>query len=93
MVERIKDISLLPSVIKELLTALCFNDFELSCLVNSIESKQFIIPYWKMMKEIALISSLNIHTNLENTMTKFEKFYKNYESSFFTMAKAYYSKF
>ena len=92
MVRKIKDVSTLPLIIRELLSSFTFNDFELSCLVESIEAKQLLIPYWTMMKDIASISSLNVHTNFETTMSKFDKFFEKYKPVFSIMAKSYYSK-
>ena len=89
MVKKINDFSKLPAMINELISSFTFSDFELSCLVSAIESKQYIIPYWKIMKDISNISSLNIHSNFDIAKKNLDEFLNKYDSSFSTMANAY----
>jgi hypothetical protein len=89
MVTKVEKIEELPKLIKNSLSSFNFSSSELSFLIESIESNQIIIPYWNMMKEFVILDSLQSHGKTKKTIDEFEKLYKKYDESFFTMASAY----
>lgn len=89
MVQKVERIEDLPKLIKNSLFSFKFSEKEFSCLMESIEKNQIIVPYWEIMKESVIISSILSHGNIEQAIIEFEKLFKKYDESFSVMANTY----
>ena len=58
MVTKISDFNDLSKSIRDSLTNFCFNSNELSFLINSIENKQTLMPYFDILSEAVSICRL-----------------------------------
>jgi len=89
MVKKVKAIEDLPKLINDSIFSFKFSVEEFSFLMEAIESNHLVIPYWNIMKECVVLSSVSTHTNINQTILEFEKLFKKYDESFSIMAHAY----
>jgi len=89
MVTKVQKIEELPKLIKNSLNSFSFSPDELSFLIESITKNQIIVPYWEMMKEFVVVTSLSTHGKTKKLNNEFESLLKKYDQSFFIMASAY----
>lgn len=89
MVTKVEKIEDLPKLIKNSLNSFQFSPDELSFLIESITRNQIIVPYWEMMKEFVIVTSLSTHGETEKVKNEFKNLLKKYDQSFFKIASAY----
>ena len=91
MVKKISNFNELPSAIHEHLNNFSFKSNELSFLVNALENKHIVIPYWDVMSEAIKISTKRIHSSVTETEKDFEEFFNKNQKSFTLIANEYNS--
>ncbi len=89
MVKKISDFNDLTKSIHDSLNNFSFNSNELSFLINSIENKQTLIPYFSILSEALRVSSKRIHHTILETEEEFEIFFNKNQKFFQLMAKKY----
>lgn len=91
MVKKVEKIEELPELIKNALFSFTFSDKELSFLMDAIEKNDVVVPYWEIMKEFVILSSILSHGDTNKAFTKFENLFKKYDDSFSILASAYHT--
>jgi len=89
MVKKISDFNDLTKSIHDSLNNFSFNSNELSFLINSIENKQTLIPYFSILSDALRVSSKRIHYSVSETEEEFEIFFNKNQKFFQLMAKKY----
>ena len=92
MVKKVNDITQLPKIIKNHLNNFKFNPLELNALMVATNSKSLQIPYFSIMKDALIISSIQRNVGGKKSNDLFEKFYSTYEKYFDLIAKSIGSK-
>ena len=89
MVKKISNFYDLPDAIFESLNSFIFNPEELSFLIDAMDNKNIVIPYWDIMSEAITISSKRIHSSIEETEKEFTTFFNRNQESFKIIAEKY----
>ena len=89
MVKKISDFYDLPDAILESLNNYTFNPEELSFLIDAMDNKNIVVPYWDIMSEAITISSKRIHSSIEETEKEFMLFFNRNQESFKMIAEKY----
>jgi len=89
MVTKISDFNDLSKSIDDSLNNFSFNSNELFFLINSIENKQTLMPYFDILSEAIHVSSKRIHHTVSETEEEFEIFFNKHQKFFQLMAKKY----
>ena len=89
MVKKISNFYDLPDAIFESLNSFIFNPEELSFLIDAMDNKNIVIPYWDIMSEAIAISSKRIHSSIEETEKEFTTFFNRNQESFKIIAEKY----
>ena len=83
MITKVDTLTDLPNLISKCLTSYQFNNKEFNVLMKSTESKSILLPYFQIMKDALIISS--IQRNEKNsvlTEKTFNQFYDKYVKDF-----------
>ena len=81
-VKKIEKFSELSNEIKDSLSNSKFNNKELNILMKSIEKNSISIPFFSMIKDGIILSSIQRYENNDKlTESNFKKFYNSYEKS------------
>ena len=93
MVTKITSLTTLPEVIKNTLSNFKFNNKELNALMQIINNQTISVPYFSIMKDGIMLSSIQRNKNDFNlTIKHFEKFYAMHKNYFELIAKTIYLK-
>ena len=65
------------------------NPEELSFLIDAMDNKNIVVPYWDIMSEAITISSKRIHSSIEETEKEFMLFFNRNQESFKMIAEKY----
>ena len=88
MVTKIESIIDLPLKIKNALSNFKFNDKELSMFVKILKEFALPVPYYSIIKDGVLISSIQRNkNNFSLTESAFKKFIEKWEKEFTILAK------
>ncbi|EGG41243.1 Hypothetical protein Nlim_2054 [Candidatus Nitrosarchaeum limnium SFB1] len=92
-VTKVKKFSELSDKIRNTLSNFQFNNKELNVLMKSLEINSISIPYFSIIKDGIVLSSIQRYENNINlTLENFKKFYETYKKSFELMATTIYAK-
>ena len=70
-----------------------FNNKEMNVMIQAIENQTISIPYYSLLKDGVMISSIQRHeNNFDSTIKYFEKYFENYKQNFKLIANTIYSK-
>jgi len=93
MVTKINSFSELSEKIKKTLMNYNFNNKEINALMDSFENQSISIPYFSIIKDGVVLSSIQRYENDPNlTINNFQKFCKKHEKSFKLIAKIIHEK-
>ena len=93
MVTKITSLTTLPKVISNALSNFKFNNKELNALMQIANEQTISIPYYSIMKDGVVLSSIQRNGNDFNlTIKHFRKFYDTHKNHFELIAQTIYSK-
>lgn len=92
MIKKVKKITDLPSAIDAALHDSKFNNKELNALMQASENQSITMPYFPMMKDAILLSSIQKNQDVNSTIRHFQNFYSVYKDYFKLSAQNIYSK-
>ena len=92
MVKKVKKLSELPKTIHDLLQNFQFNNQELSRLVQASNNQSISIPYFSMIKDGVVLSSIQKNNDFSLTFTNFQNYYETYKDYFSLIAENINSK-
>ncbi|MEM2160702.1 MAG: hypothetical protein QXN55_07100 [Candidatus Nitrosotenuis sp.] len=75
MIKKVKKITELASIITDALDNFKFNNMELNALMQATEKQAITIPYFPMMKEAIILSSIQKNGDTDSTINNFQNFY------------------
>jgi len=79
--------------IKNTLDNFEFNNKEMNVMMQAIENQTISIPYYSLLKDGVMISSIQRYeNNFDLTIEHFEKYFENYKQYFKLIANTIYSK-
>jgi hypothetical protein len=93
MVTKINSFLELNEKIKDALNNFQFNNREMNVLIQAFENQTISVPYFSILKDGIIISSIQRFENDFNlTMKYFEKYFENHKQHFKLIANTIYSK-
>ena len=93
MVTKIISLTTLPDVISNALSNFKFNNKELNALMQAVNEQTISIPYFSIIKDGVVLSSIQRNENDFNlTIKHFQKFYDTHKNHFELIAQTIYSK-
>lgn len=92
MVFKAKNFSELSLLIKRAIDSNDFNDFELNALLKATKNQSLDIPFFLMLKDAIIVSSIQNELNTQKTTEFFEIFFQNYLYYFSLIAKDIFKK-
>ena len=93
MVTKITSLTTLPDSISNALSNFKFNNKELNALMQAVNDQTISIPYFSIIKDGVVLSSIQRNENDFNLTTKhFQKFYDTHKNHFELIAQTIYSK-
>lgn len=94
MVNKINNLTDLPSLISKTMNSFEFNNKELNALIFSSDSQSLQLPYFQIMRDALTVSSLQrLEKNFKSTEKKFNDFYRNYNKDFELLGNEFNKKF
>jgi len=91
-IKKADKITELSSIINQALSDLQFNNTELEALIQATENKSLSVPYYSMMKDALVLSSIQRNGSFDVTIANFQKYQSTFKEYFTLMAKTIYSK-
>jgi len=92
-VTKVNSITDLPNIISNVLKNFKFNYKEFNALIQAYDNKSITIPYFSMIKDGLVLSSIQRNSNdLDLTNNNYQQFYEKYKNYFELMAKTIFSK-
>ena len=92
MIKTVQDITQLPEIINNHLKNFKFSNLELNALMEATNFCSIPVPYFSMMKDALVVSSIQKSFGIEKSVDAFEKFYSTFEKHFKLIAKSMISK-
>ena len=93
MVTKIVSLTTLPDVINNALSNFKFNNKELNALMQVVNDQTISVPYFSIIKDGVVLSSIQRNENNFNlTIKHFQKFYDTHKNHFELIAQTIYSK-
>lgn len=93
MVTKIISLTTLPNVINNALSNFKFNNKELNALMQVVNDQTISVPYFSIIKDGVVLSSIQRNENNFNlTIKHFQKFYDIHKNHFELIAQTIYSK-
>lgn len=93
MVTKIISLPTLPDSISNAISNFKFNNKELNALMQAVNDQTISIPYFSIIKDGVVLSSIQRNENDFNLTTKhFQKFYDTHKNHFELIAQTIYSK-
>jgi hypothetical protein len=93
MVTKIISLTTLPDVINNALSNFKFNNKELNALMQVVNDQTISVPYFSIIKDGVVLSSIQRNENDFNlTIKHFQKFYDTHKNHFELIAQTIYSK-
>lgn len=92
MVKKVKKINELPSIIIDALNNFKFNNIELNAIMQAIERQSITIPYFPILKEAVIISSIQKNGDADSTINNFQNFYTRHNEHLKLVAQVIHAK-
>ncbi len=93
MVTKILSLTTLPDVISIALSNFKFNNKELNALMQAVNDQTISIPYYSIIKDGVVLSSIQRNgSDFNLTIKHFQKFYDTHKNHFELIAQTIYSK-
>ena len=92
MVKKIIKLPELGTAIREFLQNYKFSSLELSAIIQASNNKALSIPYFSMIKDGVVLSSIQKNEDFSLTFENFEKYFETYKDYFLLIAQNIKSK-
>ena len=92
MIHKVKQFSELSSLVSNALQNINFKNDELHALIQASDNQSIPIPYFSMLKDGIILSSIQKHDDVSLTIQNFQKYLETYGDSFSLIAKTLNSK-
>ncbi len=92
MIYKVEKFSELSTIINHALNNIKFSNNELHALIQASDNQSISIPYFSMLKDGIILSSIQKHGNVDLTIQNFLKYFEIYGDSFSLIAKSINSK-